>query len=239
MGATYEPLSETRIYSLLAPATKSWVRELRVHQRIDSTNSHLVARAASGSVEVWSVLPNYRQRAGSPRSHVGHSRGNGHCTVGGKTTEPTDRGHFAAQSGRWRLRSRRDEVNRNRRYRVEMAQRSSVGWAQSGWDSHRARRSLQSADRRDRSGAECGSRSGRSTAFGDSRWRSARRSSGDFAEQAGCRADRQPPRGDSAFRDGGFSTSSRRMDADSLSPKSSGYWSLLTMQSRGSRSVSI
>ncbi len=51
MGATYEPLSETRIYSLLAPATKSWVRELRVHQRIDSTNSHLVARAASGSVD--------------------------------------------------------------------------------------------------------------------------------------------------------------------------------------------
>jgi len=47
----FEPLEALAIEMRLPPAARSWVRELRVHEEIDSTNTHLVRRASSEPID--------------------------------------------------------------------------------------------------------------------------------------------------------------------------------------------
>ena len=47
----FEPLEARTIEMRLAPDTRRWVRELTVHQEIDSTNTHLVRRASIEDID--------------------------------------------------------------------------------------------------------------------------------------------------------------------------------------------
>ncbi len=47
----YQPLDRELILSRLSQDTRGWVRELRTHAEIDSTNSHLMTRAAAESID--------------------------------------------------------------------------------------------------------------------------------------------------------------------------------------------
>lgn len=48
---SFEPLEATAIEGHLSPDVQRWVRELRIHQEIDSTNTHLVRRASTESID--------------------------------------------------------------------------------------------------------------------------------------------------------------------------------------------
>jgi BirA family biotin operon repressor/biotin-[acetyl-CoA-carboxylase] ligase len=49
--APFEPLDATAIEERVSPDVRCWIRELRVHQQIDSTNTHLVRRASSEPID--------------------------------------------------------------------------------------------------------------------------------------------------------------------------------------------
>jgi len=46
-----EPLSESEIRAHLSSDVREWAREIRVHEEIDSTNTHLIKRAASQAID--------------------------------------------------------------------------------------------------------------------------------------------------------------------------------------------
>src|SRR4051812_7580052 len=51
MHAEYEALNEEAIRTRLSSNDSVWAREIRVHDEIDSTNTHLMKRAATESID--------------------------------------------------------------------------------------------------------------------------------------------------------------------------------------------
>lgn len=60
MEPTYEDLSSDLILARLSCDTRNWLRELRVHREIDSTNNHLMSRALAESVDGVACLAEHQ-----------------------------------------------------------------------------------------------------------------------------------------------------------------------------------
>jgi hypothetical protein len=83
MDGIVEPLSRDSIWGRLSNATRHWVRDLQIHQEIDSTNSHLMRRADAG-IDGVVCFAEMQTGGRASRSNVVDRQDAAQCVVGPK-----------------------------------------------------------------------------------------------------------------------------------------------------------